>query len=58
MDYDNFDKIGFSNNIDEKILDELIQNQKENSFFEDYFHIYYRNKKKKLKDKIKKGWKI
>ena len=54
MDYDNFDKIGFSNNIDEKVLDELIQNQKENSFFEDYFHIYYRNKKKKIERQNKK----
>ena len=41
MDYDNFDDIGFSNNIEQNDLDQLVQKQKDNSFFEDYFHIYY-----------------
>ena len=53
MDYDNFDKLGFSDNIDEKDLDQLIQNQKDKSFFEDYFHIYNYQKQKKIEKQNK-----
>jgi hypothetical protein len=54
MDYDNFDDIGFSNNIEQNDLDQLVQKQKDNSFFEDYFHIYYKNKKKKIDQQNKR----
>ena len=33
MDYDNFDDIGFSNNIEQNDLDQLVQKQKDNSFY-------------------------
>lgn len=46
MDYDNFDDIGFSNNIEQNDLDQLVQKQKDNSFLKIIFIYIIKIRKK------------